>query len=146
MNTPALLRRALAVASALLLVNIAHAQVDVLMNRYNPGRTAANLNETILNTTNVVAGKFGKLGTYPVDGVIYAQPLYVAGLSVKGAKHNVLFVATMHNVVYAFDAEHVGSAPLWMVTAGTPGKMRFIDARIRSATAIHAPMPCVTSR
>lgn len=134
MMIPALLRRALAVASALLLVNIAHAQVNVLMNRYDPGRTAANLNETILNTSNVVAGKFGKLGSYPVDGVIYAQPLYVAGLIVKGAKHNVLFIATMHNVVYAFDADQVGSAPLWK-----------LDLRAQGYTPWKVSQPVVTS-
>ena len=91
----------------------APAQVNVLTNRYNQARTSANLGETILNTSNVTAGSFGKLGSYSVDGIIYAQPLYVQGLTVNGRTHNVLFVATMHNVLYAFDADTPGSAPLW---------------------------------
>ena len=109
----------------LALTGTAIGQVNVLTNRYNPSRTAANLSETILNTTNVVAGQFGKLGTYPVDGVIYAQPLYVQGVTVNGAVHNVLYVATMHNVLYAFDADNVGSAPLWSVDFRSQGYQPF---------------------
>src|SRR5271170_5282147 len=82
-----------------------HAQVDVLTANYDNNRTNANLNEVLLNTNNVNATQFGKLYAFPVDGQIYAQPLYVHALNMpaKGTL-NVLFVATMHNSLYAFDA------------------------------------------
>ena len=82
------------------------------MNRYDLNRTAANLQETVLNTSNVNPATFGKLWSYPVDGVIFAQPLYVQNLTINGSKHNVLFIATMNDVVYAFDADKSGP-PLW---------------------------------
>jgi hypothetical protein len=88
------------------------AQVNVTMNRYDVNRTAANLQETVLNTSNVNPTTFGKLWSYPVDGVIFAQPLYAQNLSINGGRHNVLFIATMNDVVYAFDADHSGP-PLW---------------------------------
>jgi len=103
------------------------AQVNVLTNRYNQSRTAANLNETTLTPANVNTTTFGKLGTYAVDGVIYAQPLYVQGLTINGVTHNVLFVGTMHDVMYAFDADKIGSSPLWTLD-------------FRSATVAPAPI------
>lgn len=96
------------------------AQIDVLTANYDNNRTNANLNEWILNTNNVNSTQFGKLYTFPVDGQIYAQPLYVHALNMpdKGPL-NVLYVATMHNSVYAFDADAAtGTAPLWQVNLG----------------------------
>lgn len=62
---------------------------------------------------------FGKIGTYPVDGQVYAQPLYVTGVSIGGSTHNVVYVATMHNSVFAFDADTPQSpTPLWQVNLG----------------------------
>jgi len=55
----------------------------------------------------------GKLFSYSVDGQIYAQPLYVPSLSVSGRTHNVVFVATENDKVYAFDADRLSNAPLW---------------------------------
>ena len=98
---------------AALLLNSAFGQVNVLTNRYNQARTSANTNETQLTQANVNTSTFGKLGRYSVDGVIYAQPLYVQSVAVSGSVHNVLYVATMHDVLYAFDADNVGSIPLW---------------------------------
>lgn len=97
-------------------------QVNVVTNRYDQSRTAANLNETILNTSNVNTATFGKLGSYSVDGVIYAQPLYAQGVMVNGVPHNVLYVATMHDVLYAFDADNIGSLPLWTVDFRNPAQ------------------------
>src|SRR5262249_47595126 len=65
--------------------------------------------------------RFGLLFSRPVDGHVYAQPLYVSGLRIGGAVHNVLFVATEHNSVYAFDADNASvTAPLWTTNFGTP--------------------------
>ena len=62
---------------------------------------------------------FGKVGTFPVDGQVYAQPLYVSGVAIGGAKYNVVYVATMHNSVFAFNADAPQSAtPLWQVNLG----------------------------
>ncbi len=97
----------------ILFSQVGFGQVNVLTNRYNPANTSANLNETVLTTANVNTTTFGKAGSYFVDGVIFAQPLYAEGITVNGTVHNVLFVATMHDVLYAFDADQVGSLPLW---------------------------------
>jgi uncharacterized protein (TIGR03437 family) len=98
----------------------AGAQVDVLTANYDNNRTNANLNEGILNTLDVNVTQFGLLYTFPVDGQVYAQPLYLHALNMPGkGVLNVLYVATMHNSVYAFDADAVGGAgPLWRVNLG----------------------------
>ena len=98
-----------------------HAQIDVLTANYDNNRTNANMNEGLLNTNNVNPTQFGKLYSFAVDGEVYTQPLYVHGLVIPGkGTFNVLYVATMHNSVYAFDADATaGAAPLWQVNLGT---------------------------
>ena len=77
-------------------------------------RTGQNLNETQLTLANVNSSTFGKLYTYPIDGLAIASPLYVAGVNIPGQGiHNVVYVATEHDSVYAFDANGLSSAPLW---------------------------------
>src|SRR5882757_287273 len=77
-------------------------------------RDGANPKEYALTPSNVNASGFGKLASCPVDGAIYGQPLWVANLTVNGAKHNVVFVATQHDSLYAFDADSSSCAtPLW---------------------------------
>jgi len=97
------------------------AQVSVLTHHNDIGRTGQNLDETILNTSNVNVGGFGKLFWRTVDGQIYAQPLYVPNLTIQGKTRNVVYVATQHNSVYAFDADDATQVtPLWQVNLGTP--------------------------
>ena len=83
----------------------ASAQVTVPMSQYDYGRTGANLQEWMLNPSNVDATHFGKLFSRRVDDSIYALPLIVPNLEISGQRRNVLFVATMGNTVYAFDAD-----------------------------------------
>ena len=80
--------------------------VDVLDYRYDPSSSGVNSQETTLTPANVNAGDFGKLSSTPVDGQVYAQPLYVAGVNINGATHNVVYVATEHDSVYAIDANN----------------------------------------
>jgi uncharacterized protein (TIGR03437 family) len=92
--------------------------VNVLTDNYDNTRANANLHETILSTLNVNSTQFGKLFSLPVNGAINTQPLYVQGVAIpnKGA-HNVVYVGTHHNDVYAFDADTQG-ASLWQVNLG----------------------------
>jgi uncharacterized repeat protein (TIGR01451 family) len=77
-------------------------------------RTGQNLNETVLTPANVRAGSFGKLLTYSLDGMAISSPLYVANVNVPGqGLHNVVYVATEHDSVFAFDADGLSSSPLW---------------------------------
>jgi len=98
----------------------AQAQTDVLMNRYDPARTGANLAEKTLTPANVNVDTFGKLYSYPVDGAVYAQPLYVTGVTIGGVLHNVLYVVTMNDKVYAFDADSASPSPLWTIDLTNP--------------------------
>src|SRR5580693_1221434 len=88
--------------------------VNVLTQHNDISRTGANLAETLLTTANVNTNLFGKLFTRTVDGAILAQPLYVQGLTISNQTQNVVFVATEHDSVYAFDADNPSaSTPLW---------------------------------
>jgi uncharacterized protein (TIGR03437 family) len=107
------------ISSAVLACSLAHAQVNVLTANGSNDRTNSNLQESQLTPATVSPANFGKLGALPVDGQVYAQPLYAGGITIGGSVHNVLFVATQHNSVYAFDADSV-SPPLWQVSLGPP--------------------------
>jgi Fn3 associated len=90
---------------------------------YDNSRAGQNTNETVLTPANVNTSAFGRLFAYPVDGQIYAEPLYVPGLIIPGqGTRNVVFVATQHDSVYAFDADNNGGPTgglLWHVSLGT---------------------------
>ena len=89
--------------------------VDVVTYHNDIARTGQNLNETALTTANVNSSTFGKIRSLSVDGKVDAQPLYLSGLqNVAGGTHNVVYVATEHGSVYAFDAD--GGAQLWKVS------------------------------
>ncbi|MBF6560092.1 MAG: pyrrolo-quinoline quinone [Candidatus Binataceae bacterium] len=86
----------------------------VLTYHYDNARTGVNPEESMLTPGNVNPQSFGKLFSYPVDGYVYAQPLYVRNVMIpKLGAHNVIFIVTEHNSVYAFDADGNGAAPLW---------------------------------
>jgi len=97
-------------------------QVSVLTEHYNTSRTGANMQETVLNTSNVNMANFGKLFAQTVDGYIYAEPLYVPNLTIAGKARNVVFVATEHNSVYAFDADDGSIPALWQTNLDGPGE------------------------
>src|SRR5579863_1322060 len=108
-------RTALAVLSFLVLLQAlsAYAQPPPVLQRgYDANVSGATLNETTLSTSNVLPGSFGLVFTVPVDDNIMAQPLYVPGVVINQATHNVLYVATMSDTLDAFDAD-AGGAPLW---------------------------------
>ena len=84
-------------------------------------RTGGDLNETVLTPSNVNSSSFGKLFSYPLDGLTLASPLYVPNVKIPGQGfHNVVIVATEHDSVYAFDADGGSSSPLWHVNFTDP--------------------------
>ncbi len=93
---------------------LAASAVVVLTYHNDVARTGQNLEEKILTPANVNSTGFGKLGFMEVDGLVDAEPLYVSNLSLAGHPHNVVFAATEHDSVYAFDADTF--AQLWHVT------------------------------
>jgi outer membrane protein assembly factor BamB len=103
---------------------------QVTTSQYDNMRTGATLNEKTLTPQNVNAQQFGRLGAFKVDGAVYSQPLFVPAVEIPGkGTHDVLFVATEHDSVYAFDAGRPNDAPLWHVS--------FLD-RTRNVTTVSA--------
>jgi hypothetical protein len=111
--------RVIIAASATMLLSLsASAQHDVLTQRGDVRRDGQFANETYLTPSNVNSNQFGSLFSYSVDGYVAAQPLYVSGVNIpKVGVVNVVYVATMHDGVFAFDADAPGNgAPLWQVS------------------------------
>ncbi len=95
----------------------------VFTSHNDNARTGSNANETVLTHDNVNSTQFGKLLSVPLDGFAYAQPLYVSNLNIAGGMHNIVYVATEHDSLYAIDAD-TGTV-LWQLSlipaGGTPG-------------------------
>ncbi len=112
------LRTPVALVLFLILANVtpgvSQTFAGVLTEHNDNARTGQNLNEILLTTANVNSSNFGKLFSYSVDGQIYAQPLYVPSVNIPGqGAHNVIYVATQNDSLYAFDADGLSSTPLW---------------------------------
>src|ERR1700730_15356218 len=110
-----------AVAAAAKTAVAAATNTAVTTFKNNVQRDGQFTNETILNQSNVNVSQFGKRVQYSVDGQVYAEPLFLPNLSIGGSTHNVVFVATENDSVYAFDADATSAgAPLWK-TSLLPG-------------------------
>jgi len=88
--------------SCLLAAQVPH---PVTTYQYNNAHSGSNTSESILTPTNVNVSQFGRKTVFPVQGYVYAQPLYVPHLTIGSTSHDVLFVATEHDQVYAFDVD-----------------------------------------
>lgn len=104
-------------AAILTVTSDSPAGVDVTSYHYDNARTGQNLNERTLTLTAVASGRFAKVGSFLVDGKVDAQPLLVSAVVIPNAgTHNILYVATEHGTVYAYDADNT-SAPTMYWTA-----------------------------
>jgi F5/8 type C domain/Secretion system C-terminal sorting domain/Fibronectin type III domain len=99
------------------------AQTDVLTQHNDLARTGWNNTETTLLPTNVSSSSFGLLFNRSVDDQVYAQPLVATGIQVGGTPKNIVYVATVNNSVYAYDADD-GSVPVYWQVSLTPSGMR----------------------
>jgi hypothetical protein len=105
----------------------AASSIDVVTYHYDNSRTGQNSNETILAPANVNSVQFGKLGEFTVVGKVDAQPLYLSNVTIPGVgMKNVLYVATEHGCVYAFDADSISGSTskfLWAASTQIPGEV-----------------------
>jgi hypothetical protein len=115
-------------AGFLLVLPRAISQVDVLTQHNNNARTGANLAEKILGSANVNEQHFGMLFKHVVDDQLYTQPLVATHIKIGGGWHDVVYVTTVNNSVYAFDANDArATAPFWHVNFGTPANLHDAD-------------------
>jgi hypothetical protein len=89
-------------------------RTNVVTYKNDLARSGQNLTESVLTPANVNAASFGLLRFLASDGKVDAQPLYLSGLTIAGTQHDVVFVATENDSVYAFDAN--SGATLWHVS------------------------------
>jgi hypothetical protein len=104
----------------------ASSTIDVVTYHYDNSRTGQNTKETILTSANVNSTQFGKLGEFSVIGKVDAQPLYLSNVSISGVLKNVLYVATEHGCLFAFDADSIGgttSKALWITSTSQSGEV-----------------------
>ncbi|MEA2258872.1 MAG: hypothetical protein QOJ51_1697, partial [Acidobacteriaceae bacterium] len=104
-------------------------------------RSGLNAKESSLTPTNVAGPTFGKLFSYLVDGYAYAEPLLISNVTISGAVHNVLYVATENDSVYAFDADNYGTGanagkPLWQVSLLQSGETPLTGASVQPVQGV----------
>src|SRR5947209_17388329 len=117
----ALLTGTALLVAAKICISTAAASIDVVTYHNDTARTGQNLSETFLNAATVSVSTFGKTGFFLVDGKVDAQPLYLSGVTIAGqGSHNVLYVGTEHDSVYAFYSDT--GAQLWHVSIMGSGK------------------------
>ena len=104
----------------LTLTVVAPTGTDAVTYHYDNARTGLNSSETILTPANVDASTFGKLNLLAVDGKVDAEPLYLSAIVIQGQTHNILYVVTEHDTVYAFDADN--GTQLWKASALANGE------------------------
>ncbi len=107
------------IATASLALTGSALAVNITTQHGDNNRSGLNASETVLTTANVNQNSFGKLFSKAVDGDIYAQPLYMQGVSIGGGTHNVVYIATANNTLYAFDADNGGALAFWSRNLGT---------------------------
>ncbi len=114
-------------AATLALYTNSMAAINIVTQHADNGRTGLNSSETILTPANVNQSTFGKLFEKGVDGDMYGQPLYVGALGIGGGVHNVVFVSTANNSIYAFDADYGSAGAYWNRNLGTPVPQGDVD-------------------
>ncbi|HLK42539.1 MAG TPA: hypothetical protein VKV34_04305 [Thermoleophilia bacterium] len=125
----------------------APASTAVLTQRGDNNRVGWNTHETVLNDSDVNPAGFGRRIAYPVDGKIYAQPLFVPGLHVDGGVHNTVIVATENDSLYAFDADATtaSAAGAGPGTASVPAPLWHTSFLVNGATAVpSASLKCTS--
>jgi outer membrane protein assembly factor BamB len=110
----------LLVVCIFLISSSSFAQLPFATSRGNSARDGANTNETLLTPANVNKNSFGKLFSVPIDYMVMAQPLYMPNVNIAGALHNVVYIVTQADSVYAFDADT--GAQLWTVNFTNPAQ------------------------
>ena len=125
------LTRCKSIALVPIFLLLPRSEAQILTAQYDNARTSATLHETVLTPANVNPAHFGKIFSFAVDGDVYAQPLYLQRVEVPGkGTHNVVFIATEHDSVYAFNAEGAPSSPLWRVNfLNSPAGVATVPAR-----------------
>ncbi|MGH9681326.1 MAG: hypothetical protein ACRD4Y_15370, partial [Candidatus Acidiferrales bacterium] len=122
----------------------AQAQISVTTQHYDSARTGADTHETVLTPSNVNVTQFGKLFSVPVDGYVYAEPLYMFRVTINGGQHNVVYVATEHDSVYAIDADNPNTV-YWHVSFINPPTVTTVDPNSVSAPYDIIPEIGITS-
>ena len=105
--------------------------VNITTWHVDANRSGLNNKETVLTPANVAPATFGKLFSCPVDGYVYGSPLILSNQTINGATHNVLYVATENDSVYAYDSDTCGGGtPLWKVSLLQSGETPLADKAI----------------
>ncbi len=115
--------------------------VNVTTQKNDNNRSGLNASETILTTANVNSTSFGKLFSKSVDGDIYSQPLYMSGVSIGGGTHNVVYVSTMNNTLYAFDADNGATSAYWtshLATAVPQGDVQCCCTDVQTVIGVNS--------